>query len=427
MGVAHWLTLFLSQYPVPGEVWSHLMSMKHNWLAYLKQYLEVKQRDKLVIVNTLHDWRHGNCGNTRPSPFRVIYGQQNPALAGHILDATFLIPNFAFTPSLIFPATKIKQLVESMTTDEDNGIMIYPAMIGHVRRLFCVHQIWYIASSTEFIPVDTGGALVRSFDRILCRHYGRGIEAYVSELDETRVWFFGLHQHAIRFLGTCARIYLIHVCPDTNLDFCTDHYLAPGVPLISTCTTVALDAYVSQTMHSVETLGYNPSAVYNGLVLLNKRTMFAVRLMYDEIRFLMPLLQKDMTLLEFTCLRVVESTTMNQCQWTHDQKTIAWYRDTVHALCDKLIGYSTMRRKMVANIRWYTQHPVEWIPGWFTAMIQATEIEMQGVHVDAQLLLRDIGDGTKWPHMIEHPRYTSGVAHAMAFCLSKHQCVYTVK
>jgi hypothetical protein len=129
-------------------------------------------------------------------------------------------------------------------------------------------------------------------------------------------------------------------CPGFSLH---DH-LPAAVPILSTSLPPQAHARLLQErLHNTSPRRRGPTAgpslgrtvrhtdLYDGLLLFNPRTMFAVRLCYPTMVFLTPLLKHHQPMDEFLAVRTVQACLADHSQPSVDHATLHWYRSLMQA------------------------------------------------------------------------------------------------
>ena len=201
-----------------------------------------------------------------------------------------------------------------------------PAVNGPVVRIFQYRNDWFIADNEsmenlwdaagdpEIPPIL--GPMGQMFEHCLLEHYVRGIFWFLVELEsmEQRVWFFALYpaEATLLFLGSCNTIPhtgALSMSDDflgdapIDVDFQLHSSVPPSVPIIPVGVE-AMDLLLGIPLHKEDSLTYTER--YDGWLLLNRQTLFAVRLCSPVIVYLSPLLRHQQSLTKFLAIREAE-------------------------------------------------------------------------------------------------------------------------
>jgi hypothetical protein len=224
------------------------------------------------------------------SPFRVTYGIHNPATRGLIVTTHHVIPNFSWTPRLV---VEREQLEAMLACPPPNDLLVLPAVNTDVVRVFHDAGQWYLASNHQLEEVASTGfgrrPLLAMFNRCLKSHHSkRGLAGLVADLPPDRVWFFAMYDTrcSLLYLGSCALLSHDALSLDPrqegpDLDFSLYRCLAPSIPILPELAEVR-EVLLAGPHYDADTLAY--SGLYDGILLVNPVTLFAVRLGYPESR-----------------------------------------------------------------------------------------------------------------------------------------------
>lgn len=184
--------------------------------------------------------------------------------------------------------------------------MIIPNAHATIVRVFYSDQQWYVADNQKVEALSSSdghlGLLASGLDICLCTHFAQGLLRYVADLRVDRVWFFAIYldRQTALFIGTCALVphgVLSHVDPQSlpDLDFSVHNVLAPCIPLLP--DLISSNVASSVPLHDPTTLCY--TGMYDGILMVNPITMFAVTFSTPDIVYLTPMLKRQRTLVEF--------------------------------------------------------------------------------------------------------------------------------
>lgn len=178
-----------------GELWVHVGESANYISSILSVYEVVPGYPRLV--NTWID----DCKAMR-SPYRIQYGVQNPAARGIILTHDVIIPNFSFTPRLILnkPKELLTQWLSETDGEDDDDVLLLPAVTGMVVRVFFWGGVWHLASNDVLECIHSllyPWPLTRLFQTCLLPHVLGGLEEFLGTLTGFNagglVWFFALY------------------------------------------------------------------------------------------------------------------------------------------------------------------------------------------------------------------------------------------
>ena len=345
---------------------------------------------------------------------------------GMIVTPTTLIPHFSWTPCLALEETVMETVLEEYEPDGD--LMIVPAVNGQVVRLFHYDGRWYIANSQsiECIAPSASGSLTKLMSVCLTSHHRGGLGQFTRDLDHSRVWFFALYGalHTLLFIGTC-RYVTHHEVRTTvvehmhiNLDFSMHRYLAPSVPLLPTNLT---DVPTTRLLFNRTSLRY--TGLYNGILVLNPITMFAVRISPPVVVYLMPLLSHRQSLMEFLIARSIDWLLTDLSRPNVDHATFDWFKRTAKELTGLLFG--EQHCMLLNRIEWQIQNVLHWLPVWVAFIKNITREDWNRLHIDIQRIhsLLEYEPCTSWYHVVCNPKYTTGMAKVILFCIEQWECM----
>lgn len=145
-----------------------------------------------------------DCKATR-SPHRIQYGVRNPAARGIILTHDAIIPNFSYTPRLILTDPHevltcwLSSTADVNDSDDDNDVMLLPAVTGTVVRIFQWAGVWHLATNEVLECIHSTlypWPMTRIFEMCLLPHVHGGLDECLGTLasfDPGLVWFFALY------------------------------------------------------------------------------------------------------------------------------------------------------------------------------------------------------------------------------------------
>ena len=430
-------------FPVPGEIWCHLFTTANYYTSVLQNHPPPpRPRDPPVIVN--HS-RHQRACHT--SPFRIHYGTRNPALHGVVLTDNSLVPHFSWTPRLCITPQQAEVLTDPRQ-EWPPPVILVPAVHGRVVRLFAHRGVWYAAcrQRVEALPQHLGGGnddddhssddatpalrASESYAAVmlgvcLARYRVHSLARFVRDLDPRRVWFFACYpaRQALLFLGTCRQ--LSHAAvqqdphlqqdQDVDLDFSVHGTLPAAVPILPAALPHnTLAKFACEALHSPSGLQYTD--LYDGVLLLNTRTMFAVRLSYPRMVFLAPLLRHRLNLQEFLALRILEARLVD-CNHPHlDTATLAW----VHGLPQMTYDLFYERHAAsIARMEWQADTILDWLPVWMDHIGSLCPEEWTDLDPELQrlYLLLDYEHPGQWfQRILCNRKYGPHVAKLLVFC-----------
>jgi hypothetical protein len=412
-------------FPVPGEVWVHLLGRMNYMSSILDSYPPPQPGGTPCIIN---GWDPH--GAVETSPYRIQYGTQNPMMRGMIITPTTLIPHFSWTPHLAMEEITMETMVAQYEPDGD--LLILPAVHGQMVRIFQYDGLWYIANShvvERIMPnARASGSLTQLMSICIAPHRKGGLGQFLRDLDHSRIWFFALYGslHTLLFIGTCRYVTHHEVRSNIldhmylNLDFSLHRYLPPSVPLLP---VGLFDIPLIHTLVNPLTMRY--TGLYNGLLVLNPVTMFAIRITPPTIVYLMPLLNHKQSLIEFLAARSIEWLLMDISRPSIDHTTFDWFKYTVREFTVLLFGE---RHCMLLNrIEWQIQNILHWLPVWVAYIKHITRDEWNRLDIDIQRIhsLLEYEPCSAWYHIICNPKYTTGMAKVVMFCIEQWEGVCT--
>lgn len=252
---------------------------------------------------------------TDPGAWHPQSQSQGPARArgrpASIVTGERIVPNFSWTPRLAIAGDDLSCVLSCAPPSD---LLLLPAVNGDVVRLFFDLGKWYIADQhvVEALLNDDNGPLSLSFLRCLLPHFKQGLRRFLADLRRDRVWFFALYLGEgvdLMYLGTCASV--LHgalptdprqACPD--FDFSLHRFLPPSVPILPDVHEVA-PSLLTGTLFDLMALAWTQP--YDGVLVMNPVTLFAVRLCEPDVVYLAPVLNPAQDVREFLALRVVQA------------------------------------------------------------------------------------------------------------------------
>ena len=405
-------------FPVPGEVWVHLLGRMNYLSSILDSHPPPHPGSAPCIIN---GWEPH--GAIETSPYRIQYGTQNPMLRGMIITPTTLIPHFSWTPRLAVEETAMETIIAQYEPDGD--LMLLPAVHGQMVRIFQYDGSWYIANShsIERMAPRPSGSLTQLLGVCIAAHRRGGLGPFLRDLDHSRIWFFALYGalHTLLFIGTCRYVTHYEVRSTVlehmhiNLDFSLHRYLPPSVPLLP------VGLFDMRMLFNATSMRY--TGLYNGILVLNPITMFAVRIMPPMVVYLMPLLNHRQSLIQFLATRSIEWLLTDLSRPNIDHATFDWFKRTVREFTVLVFGE---RHCMLLNrIEWQIQNVLHWLPVWVAYIKHITREEWNRLDIDIQRIhsLLEYEPCTSWGHIICNPKYTTGMAKVVMFCMEQWEGV----
>lgn len=426
----------MQAFPVPGELWVHLCTGCH-YLSSLLAIHPIPLSDAPYIVR----------GQGKPpagSPFRISYGVFNPAIRGTVVTSTTVVPNFAWTPRL---AVDLAVLNEALKKPHPSNFLVLPAVRGKVVRLFCHCSVWYVADSVkiEAIPpvsATEGGAYHRRYpplgpmaalvDVCMRTYLTEGVRGLTPDLRADRVWFFGLFpdQGTALFLGTCRLLshYELRSNALGALDYGFSVYndVAPSIPILPKMSDErwGLDEW-NEREHSVAAAIPNGSCIshgfyrglFDGVLLVNPMTMFAVRLSGLATVFLTPLLRGHLTLPEFLMQTALSSLYVDADRQHTDQVSCDYWTITQPRLTARFFGES--HNDLLCRIDHMVCSVFHWLQQWMFYVHGLGPNEWARMEPSMQNLYFVLDHETPpyWPKVLYNHRYHPHLAKVLVFCL----------
>jgi hypothetical protein len=418
----NFINRLMNYYPVAGEVWVHLLGHVNYLSSILESYPPPALGTPPVIVST---WRPH--GALETSPYRITYGNQNPMMRGMIMTATTLIPHFSRTPHMAMSEPIMHTLISEYQPDTE--LMIVPAVNGRVVRMFQYNGCWYIANNQvveQICKVHSKGGgctgwLKQLMTTCINAHFKGGLEQFVRDLDKTRVWFFSLYvaRQTLLFLGTCRYFTHDELRNSTqnmhvDLDFSLHRYLPPSVPLLP---MGSMDMPVVDYLCNVYSLRY--TGMYDGILIMNPVTMFAVRISPPIVLYLTPVMKHKQDFMEFLATRAVESQLTDLSRPIVDHVTCDWFKRSVNELTFSIFG--ERHQILLGKINWQIQTIMQWLPVWVSYVENLSREEWNLLDIDLQrlhsLLLYE--SHPLWHRIICNTKYSLWVAKLIVFCVKQ--------
>ena len=398
----------------------HLRS-RCNYLSSLLAAYPPPETHAPFLVNA---WR----STQEASPFRIVYATRNPAMHGLVITSDRVIPNFSWTPRLAIDAEALSAVAEQAAPPD---LLVLPAVAASVVRLFYDAGSWYLATShvLEVVPgpcrKGDPGPWVSEFERCLRAHYQRGLWRFAADLQMDRVWFFALYLDMgnMVHLGTCMplRHSALPVDPRQevpDLDFSLHRVLPPCIPILPRLAEVKPPIPTS-TLVDPDCLSY--AGLYDGILMLNPVTMFAVRLCTPEIVYLSPLLKRRLSVPEFLALQVVQAQLTDASRVHVDRVSHRWWKEDLRAFTYGIFAETCAT--LLSDIEWHVDTFPQWVGGWMSHISSlcwdewnALDIDLQRLYVLLDYVYEEDG-GTSWHRVLHNPKYASWVAKAVVGAL----------
>lgn len=426
----------LANFPVPGELYVHLVGYANYYSALLHSNPPPCAGESPFLVNC---WQQ--IPRSVHSPFRIQYGMANPALRGLVITSSTVVPNFGWTPRLTMDTQRLFKLAENMGRNLSAlqpDIIVVPAVHAKVLRIFNDAESgeWFIASNErlELLPTierDGGhvpcGPLGALFEACLGRYYARSLCQFTEELNAALCWFFGVYANrkSMLFLGTCRVVPHYEVQDDmtnnVDLQFSPHRHLPPAIPILpETIPAATLVRMERERLENVNLLQY--ADLYDGLLVLNRRTMFAMRLCYPSIAFLTPLLKHQEPVHEFIAMRIAQAylaPTTDPSHLSMDLLSHDWYQSMA-----SWVGtlFNSKHGDFIQQIHWQVLHIQGWLPHWIAHISSLSWEDWSVLDLDLQrlfVLLDYEHPSSWWRKILCNPKYTPWIAKAVLFCLQQ--------
>ena len=386
----------------------------------------------------LNAWPHalttaakGASCQQQQSPYRIQYGLANPATRGVVLTHNTIVPNLSFTPRLAVNTDVLGHLLEQGPDRWPEPIAMIPAVHGRVLRVFHHADHWYVASNHRVQPVVVGGGhagaapagnLVRLLETCLVCYHVHSVDQLVRDLDRTHCWFFAVYpgRNTSLFLGTCRIVTHTEVRGDSlcalDLGFALHRNLPSNIPILpNVLPPASAKRLLHEQFHNLGALQYTD--LFDGLLLVNRRTMFAVRLMYPALLYLTPLLRHQQPLNEFLVHRTLQARLLPTADPTRDHATITRYQCLENMTDDFFGGH---HGPVSHRIRWQVHSLLDWLPVWVVAVNAMGWDEWNQLDDDLQRLfvLLDHEVQCRWhTKILCSAKYMPWLARLIVLCL----------
>lgn len=415
---------FMAAFPIPGEPWCHLISMANYYSSLLCNHPPPAPGDPPYLVN---GWQQ--VVPTQHSPFRILYGTHNPAVHGLVITSDSVIPNFSWTPRLVLGSEDMRSLMDTGTSEWPAPVLLVPAVHGRVLRLFQHAGLWYVASNRrlEVLPsepeANATSSLCMLLESCLVRYGVHSVWHFTRDLDPDRCWFFALYpgRQTMLFVGTCRILPHDMIRDDihhVDLDFTSHGHLPSSVPILpSQIPPHTRTKLLHERLHNTRSLQHTD--LYDGLLLVNTQTLFAIRLCYPVMAFLSPLMKHELSLPEFLAVRAVQAHLVDVNSPCVDHATLQWYR-SLGGMVDEHFGEH--QRVLIDRIRWQVCHVMQWLPTWLVYVSTLCWDEWMNLDIDLQrlYLLLDYEHPSQWfTKILCNPKYTAWIAKLVVFCLQQ--------
>lgn len=424
---------FVTAFPIPGEPWCHLFTVANYYSSLLHNHPPPGPGEMPYLVNS---WQQ--VLPTQHSPYRILYGTHNPAIRGIVITSSTVIPNFSWTPRMALGVEGLSAVLDGPLSQARTGdvrvpgappVVVVPAVHGRVLRLFAHDGMWYVASNHRLealphqcdAPVTTYLGLL--FEGCLLRYYARSLWHFTRDLSPALCWFFAVYpgRQSMLFLGTCRvlphRVLQDHV-HHLDLAFALHDHLPAAVPILpAELPTATRTRLLRERLHSVRTIQYTD--LYDGLLVFNPQTMFAIRLCYPTMVYLTPLLKHHQPMNEFLAMRVAQARLVDLTHPTVDHATLHWYR-SLESMTDEY--FAAQHGPLLDHLRWQADNTVQWLTTWMMYISSLCWDEWSALDIDLQRLyvILDYEHGSNWYHKILcNPKYTVWIAKLLVFCLEQ--------
>ena len=228
-------------------------------------------------------------------------------------------------------------------------------------------------------------------------------------------------------LGTCAVIPHQLMFPQyeqlPNLDFHVHRFLAPCLPILPDLIPELQQCGVLEGTYDKHCMMY--ASQYDGILLVNPVTMFAIRLSTPDVVFLSPLLQGKQDIMDFLILRIIGTNPIEPSRIHMDRLSRRWWELQVGVYIQSF--FSASHGELIGAITWQVETMPQWISVWMEYMGSLCWQEWNELDVDIQRLyvLLDYAweephsDGDKWSRILRHSKYSDWVAKVVAFTLTQ--------
>jgi hypothetical protein len=422
------LRCLLAAFPVPGEIYVHLCTGCHYLSSLLEMHPPAPGDVPYVVQSP---------GRPPPgSPFRIHYGVANPAVRGTVVASNVVVPNFAWTPRLVVAPAVLR---DALAKPCPRHLLVLPAVRGPVVRLFHDNGQWYVADSVrlECLRSDRPpGPLARMVDAcVRTYHHTKGLLGLTTHLRPDRVWFFAVFpdQAAVLGLGTC-RLLSHYQLGANNAFNALDHGysvhgdVAPSIPILPAAADVALPPAAAaegnadgegeeEEPFDAATMRYR--GLFDGVILVNPMTLFAVRLCSAAAFFLAPLLRDRQTVPEFLLQTALTSVHVEPDRPpSADPASLEYWTVTQPALAARF--FAADHDRMLRQVDSAVCNVYHWLSHWmhYTSTLSPDEWR-DGLPLPLQRLYVVLEHETppNWHRVVCNPRYQGLVAKALAQCL----------
>lgn len=403
----------LRQFPVPGEIWVHLRSAANYLSSLLTVYPPTGRPTPFVIAGPQVD---------AASPYRIQYGNANPGMFGVVVAEDRVIPNFSVIPRL---AVEADVLADALARPAPSDLLVLPSAHGDTVRVFWSAGCWFVANDTTVepavldSPIDDDGPVRRLLRCLQAHTTARREDAvlpyFLRDLKADRVWFFALYPDKPTMLavGTCRPLRHDEVGDDLrqqpDVDFTGHGYIAPSIPIIPTqrgaVTQIVTDAAMFDSAPFIAYRG-----LYDGVLLVNPHTLFALRLCTPDIVYLTPLLQRRRELPEFLAHRSVEARLADCGRHSVDPRTHRWITADLPALTHRLFGAA--EAPLLTQIHYHIDTLYGWVGGWVRFVAALAPADWATLEPSLQRLwhLLEYEAPVHWYKILGAPRYHPLVA-----------------
>ena len=200
------------------------------------------------------------------------------------------------------------------------------------------------------------------------------------------MWFFALFttQPDLLYLGTCASLphTLLPHDPRTevpDLDFSLHSFLPPCVPILPDLWEVP-SLVGGEALCDHATLTF--TSMFDGVLIVNPSTLFAIRLCEPEILFLYPLLQRRQSVPEFLAVQMVQTNLTDTSRLHVDRHSHRWWKECIQEMTDRLFGEPY--GDVLARLQWHVQSVHQWIGPWMGFVSSLCWEDWQQLELDLQ-------------------------------------------
>lgn len=287
-----------------------------------------------------------------------------------------------------------------------------------------------VASSTQPALLGTweleDGALASQLAFCLQKHFKQGLQRFLTDLRKDRVWFFALYGDSdVTYLGTCTSIHHSALptdprqeCPD--FDFSLHRFLPPSVPILPDVHDV-MASILEEPIYDLRTLSW--CQPYDGVLVMNPTTLFAVRLCDPEVVYIAPVLHPKQDVREFLALRVVQSQLVDAPRTSMDRMSYVWWKNTLDLLTRRL--FSEQYSPLLNAIFWHVHSIHQWVTSWMGFVSSLCWTEWRTLDIDLQrlyVLLDYVYDEDRgaWHRVLRNLKYSHWVAKAVLFVMDQY-------